>query len=291
MRYIGRLIITAILLGIIQVVAVSAQIDIPVECGSIVEGEITTDIQRVGQNYSISLSPVDIIRYDVVPVANTFAVSIGLFDPSGRLVKAVPGSEGRTVSIEEQIPATGNYRINAVGSSYAYVGAYTLYIGCTLRDGTVIAPGSTAAPAQPVVAPAVQPVAPVVSAPAFGFIGLPPVDFTTATLVPLALGQALQGTVQPTGNAIVGFTFSGTQGQIADINFARTSGDLNLGLAIIRTNTNELAFFTALVNSDLFISRVFLPATGDYTVAVFRLDIVPPVNPQSVTYQVTVSLQ
>jgi hypothetical protein len=107
----------------------------------------------------------------------------------------------------------------------------------------------------------------------------------------MTLGTPSQGTAQPSGSTIIGFTFSGNQGQIADINFARTSGDMNLGLAVIRTGTTEVVFFTALVNSDILISRFFLPTTGDYTVGVFPISLIPPVNPQPVTYQVTVSLQ
>jgi hypothetical protein len=154
-----------------------------------------------------------------------------------------------------------------------YFGAYTLFLGCTLRDGTVIQPGDT--PSQESSSSSTsssEPQAPVFSG--VGFPGLAPVDFAR---IPMIANTPMTGAITPTG------------GEILDLTFTRLSGNLNLGLVVLSVD-NQVVFQASLVTSQTLSTRFTLPSAGTYTIGVFRIDLLPPAAPEATAFQLQASL-
>ncbi len=118
-----------------------------------------------------------------------------------------------------------------------------------------------------------------------GFPGLAPVDFAAAFRLPLQMGTANQGEIPPAGNAVLGFTFDANAGDKLDLSFTRVSGNLNLGLVVLSAD-NKVVFQASLVTSEMLTTRFMLPSAGQYTIGVFRIDLLPPENPEATAFQV-----
>lgn len=289
-------ILSYIILTLILVNAANAQSlsPIPLECGAIVGGEITTATQEVGDFFSIALSPGDVIRVEVIPVANTFSSTIALFDPSNReMIRENDVATGQINSFEIQIPATGFYQIWVVGRRLSYIGAYTLQVSCRLQNGTVITAGDTppSVTTPPIPATAVPPAPPTELAADFkGFPGLPPVDFSSVVAPPLPIGTPLTSVLPPDGSLVVGFTFDANAGDVAELVFTRMAGNLNIGMAVLTTD-NKVVFETSLVTAESQTTRIRLPAAGTYTLGFYRIDLLLLATPpEPTTFSVQVNL-
>ena len=160
-------------------------------------------------------------------------------------------------------------------------GIYSLYVGCTLRDGTVINPGDNV----PEELPPIQPPTPYTSFSGIGFPGLNPVDFGNAFRVPFNLGHVNEGEIPPTGDTVLGYKFEATSGNVLELSYTRISGNLNLGLVVLSAD-NQVVFQTSLVTSDTLSTRFTLPITGEYTIGIFRIDLIPPSSPEPTAFQI-----
>ncbi|MAS36277.1 MAG: hypothetical protein CL610_19895 [Anaerolineaceae bacterium] len=95
----------------------------------------------------------------------------------------------------------------------------------------------------------------------------------------------MTGGVTPSGGEILGYLVNGNEGEVLELHFTRLSGNLNLGL-IVLSQSNELVFQASLITTNNFTTQLTLPSTGDYTVGVFRVDLLPPEAPQPTTFQI-----
>lgn len=86
-------------------------------------------------------------------------------------------------------------------------------------------------------------------------------------------------TVVPIQNEILGFTVDAAADDILALDYERISGDMNLGLVVLSEN-NEVFFQASLVTSDSLSTQFTLPDAGQYTIGVFRIDLVEPADPQ-----------
>jgi hypothetical protein len=87
----------------------------------------------------------------------------------------------------------------------------------------------------------------------------------------------------------LGLTFDGNVGDTFALDFSKLSGNLNLGLVVLSAN-NEVVFQASLVTSDSLSTRLALPSAGQYTIGVFRIDLLPPANPEATAFQITGTL-
>ena len=162
-------------------------------------------------------------------------------------------------------------------------GVYTLYIGCTLADGTIIKPGDLPTPTPQPTTPASS----TGSSTTFsghGFPGLPPVDFSNAVKVHLQNGTN-DGTIPISGDTILGYTLAAKKGDVLDLAFTRVSGNLNLGLVVLSPD-NKVFYQASLVNTDTMDARFTLTTQGLYTIGIFRIDLIPPDNPQETSFTI-----
>jgi hypothetical protein len=179
--------------------------------------------------------------------------------------------------------STGGYGIdNYVGKWY---GAFTISLGCILRDGTVINPGDTLQPTNQVSPTAVPTLSP--QDPTFtGFPGLPPTNFANAVTIPLTSGTPSAGSISAGFDGVFGFTFDGKAGSTVELGVKRLSGNLNLGVVVLSAD-NKVVFQASLVTSSALTTTFSLPSDGQYTIGVFRVDLLPPDAPQPTAFQVT----
>jgi hypothetical protein len=287
--------------------------EISLTCGDILEAEVTQakPDERNFDHYKLDIPAGTNINLTVSPLGDTFNVGIVLQDSAGndiliinsevegaseRLVDFKLGSSNQILRIAGVEPgstesdsafyATYGYLGRESHAGY-YFGAYEIRLGCSLRDGRIIEPGESADAGGGTGGGQPQPTAPV--APAFGFPGLAPVDFAAAFRLPLAARAVSEGEIPPVGSAILGFYFTGEVGDTFDIAFERTSGNLNLGLVLLSAD-NQVAYMAALVSSQTMSTRLTLPASGEYTLGIFRIDLIPPPLPAPTRFKLTGTL-
>ena len=284
---------------------------ISAECGNIIEDEFTSNYQEI--TYSINLKAGDSIDVSLVPLGAQLTTSIFVTGPTNIGVGVSNGTFILAASqfyqpIPEEKPtlksgilsASGIYTIRIINFRfYQYIttrdiyegpdnsvgiGVYTLYIGCTLRDGTVINPGDNA--------PAPKPPTSTGSSVSFsgtGFAGLEPVDFANAFTNELTLGQPAKSKIPVSGDAVLGYTFDAAANDNLALNFTRLSGNLNLGLVVLSAD-NKVVFQASLVTSSELTTKFTLPSAGTYTIGIFRIDLLPPDAPEATAFQLTATL-
>lgn len=258
-----------------------------VECGQILEAEFT-EAQQVHQ-YVISLAPGDISNIRGVALGDTLRFRIRFIDPIGNELynSGIPDTSPNLAT--GILSARGNYIIGLSNSDeegiYDYgIGVYTLYVSCTFRDGTVINPGDTA--------PISTNLNGTSASPAFsgvGFPGLAPVDFSDVARIPMIADVPMTGAVTPTGNEILGYRLDANAGDTLALSFTRLSGNLNLSLVVLSAD-NKVVFQASLVTSSKLTTEFTLPSAGQYTIGVFRIDLLPPAAPEATAFQVTATL-
>jgi hypothetical protein len=304
--------------------AVQAQTIGTIQCGDIVEGEVSGAqsqiIRRLGgekraDDYRLEVQAGTKINLTVNPLGGTLNAAFVLVDSGDNDILLINdaldgqpealtdfplGSSDQILRIVGAKPGqiqrrdlSGNYfwGDNTFSSSNAgsYFGAYEIKLGCTLRDGRVIEPGESA-DAAPVNTGGeqTQPAAPAFSG--IGFVGLSPVDFTAIARLPLPAGIAMSGAVTPTGSEILGYTFEATEGNTLNLAFSRLSGNLNLGLVVL-LGDNQVVYQSSLINTETMNAVFKAPATGTYTVAMYRINLLPPATPEATAFQIQVTLE
>ncbi len=269
------------------------------ECGAIIESEFTDNLET--DEYVIALSPGDTLTISGRPLGDLLHFSIGLYGPTGiHIVRSRHQTYGAGYVVPDPsiisgvISARGDYIIKAgnselrengtlvSGSSrWGGVGIYTLFVGCTLRDGTIIEPGQRAP--ETLVDPAI---------PTFsgtGFPGLPPIDFTNGVTIPFMAGIPNAGSLSPGFEGVFGFTLDVNAGETYSFDFTRVTGNLNLGITILSAD-NQVVFYGGMIASNRLSTDVTFPASGQYTIGVFRVDLLPPAAPENTAFQVMATL-
>jgi len=263
-----------------------------IKCGDKFENEFFKNYEF--HDYNIDLAPGDSISITGDQTGDNLKYTFGLFSPTQLLVMlANDGDTMRSPFAESGVlSARGTYLLRVAnsdigsdaGTSSYYTGGtgmYTLGIGCKLKDGTLIPPGSNTAPkTTPNATPVITGTQPsTVPFSGNGFPGLPPVDFSNTVKQPLDMTKPLTLTFSPTGSDVSGFTVDAKAGDKFSLNYKRLSGNGNLGLAVL-SEKNEVIFQASLVTSDMLTTTFTFPTAGTYTIGLFRVNLVMVANPQ-----------
>jgi hypothetical protein len=268
-----------------------------VQCGTIIKNEFAQSGQE--HRYVISMNAGDKITVSVSPLGDTLLLYLRFFDPAeNRLFRMLAPSKNPTYA-SGVLAARGNYVISLTNGR-AGVGVYTLSIGCTQSDGTIIeagaasnassstsAPKATPAPTSPPTSTSSQQAAstPIATFSGVGFPGLAPVDFSKVAKLTLPNGTPITASLSPGFSDIVGFTVTAKAGDVLDLSYTRLSGNLNLGLVVLFPK-QQVFFQTSLVTSDRLSTQLTLPAAGQYTIGVFRINLVEPSKPEEISFQI-----
>jgi hypothetical protein len=258
----------------------------PVKCGDVITGEVTQEINV--RSYLIDLLPGDLLNLQAAPIGGTFAAQLAVYDsPNNLLAHNWNLTPATPVNLSVEVSSTDTYKINVHGPNLRVYGAYTLYIGCELNTGSVVEPqqmpGEQRAPDQVSAQPTSLPTNFI------GFPGLPPVDFANAVKLPLMAATPMAGAITPNGGEIIGFTIDAAANDKLDLAVNRLSGNLNLGVVILSPD-NKVVFYGGLITSESLSTRLTLPSAGQYTIGVFRVDLLPPSAPEATAFQVTGTL-
>jgi hypothetical protein len=277
-----------VLLFTYQVSSLSARQGIELNCGDILEAE--TSPNQTVHEYILNASAGTSINLRVEPLSPTFNVGIEVFDGGGsRLSRINAYAQGLAEVVENFVLPSSNLRLHIGGhfptyeNVYGfddYLGAYTIYLGCTLRDGTVIEPGDTPIESNHSQIPTFS---------GFGFSGLAAQDFIDGVFVPFVIGEPNIGRITANFNSVFGYTLNATESETFTLDFTRVSGNLSLALAVLSPDS-ETVFQAILVTSDMLSTRFTLPSTGQYTIGVYKIDLLPPDSPEPTAFQITGTL-
>jgi hypothetical protein len=266
-----------------------------IKCGDIVEAELTKQTLELG--FQILTGAGTTLNGRIEPLGETLNLQLIVQDANRtQLFVGSKTKAGQPEPFEVQLSASNPtlyvsaWKSQARTSDTYYgpgdgtgdvgaLGVFTVYLGCTLRDGTVIKPGDTAPQGS-------KGSAPVKAFSGVGFPGLPAVDFADAVSVSLQ-PTGSDGKLPPTGNTILGYNFTGKGGSDVTLVFTRKSGNLNLGLVVLGPQ-NQLIFQASLINTTALTASFTLPADGEYTVGVFRSDLLPPASPEATAFQIQI---
>jgi hypothetical protein len=246
---------------------------VEVFCEDQIFSEMTReDVDIDGHYYELFLNAGAVLRIVTEGVVRQPDFDIDVLDPSGTVI----AQARKAGQIEDtgffEIFEAGVYTIN-VYTPQGALGSYDMFISCRESERDVLRSTVIDASSD----------APFTG---FGFPGLAPVDFANALTLPLFDGTPMTGVITPTGGEILGFQFEANAGDVLDLNLNRVSGNLNLGLVVL-SNTNEVVSYGGLITGDTFSTRLTLPSAGQYTVGVFRVDLLPPAAPAATAFQIT----
>lgn len=270
------------------------RIVIPIECGDIRLEELTAENNI--HEFDLNVSAGTFLNIIIEPIGNSLNPYMVLYDSSlNEILRLNSEHAGQIEQLTDYQISSSIPRIHLFGTVPNFnstngrqergrsLGAYTLQVSCILRDGTIINPGDTI-PQINITPNATQP-----TFSGFGFPGLASVDFTNVAAFPIESGAVMQGGITPAGGEIVGYTIAANAGDIVDLSFIRGGGNLNLGLIMLSQN-NELVYQASLITSQVMSTRLTLPSQGTYTIGVFRIDLLPPAEPQATAFQIRVVL-
>jgi hypothetical protein len=275
MKSLSIFILSSFLVVIVPFSMVTAQTEI--QCGSKIDGEFIQGGVDGSHNYTIPLAPGDKLKISGETIGDYLEFGITLDAPTtGRVTRTGPGLArfhyGDPVIETGILSERGNYKIYIESNG---PGLYTLLIGCTLRDGTVINPGDTM--------PDPPPTSASITVPSVSTSSMP--DFSAAQNTPLTPGTPVFGAVSPGGTELFSYTLDAEGGSLLDLTFSKLSGNLNLSFVVL-TSDNQVLFQTNLVNLTELKTSLTIPDAGTYTIGVFRVDLLPPAVPEATAFQV-----
>lgn len=274
-----------------------AQNAVAVACGTTVQGEFTKNSED--QQYTINVTPGYQVNVNGRATGETLGFQLSFYGPTWiEIIQQNNKNPSRSPSFKSGVlSARGEHKIIAYNRSSfedGGVGVYTLQIECIDEKGRAVMPAPTAAPTgAPAPSAAPGATAAPTATPAFsgvGFPGLPPVDFSDVATVPLRSGRPVNGAITRRGGEILGYTLEARANATLDLSFKRESGNLNLGLVVLSAD-NKVYFQTSLVTSSAMTTTLTLPTAGEYTVGVFRIDLVEPSRPAATAFELLARLR
>lgn len=104
-----------LLFSFLTITSVIAQ-SVPLECGSIIEGEIAVTEAEVGHSYTIALNAGDRISITSVPIGDDVHAGISIYGPDNvRAVVSGPSIYSEDAIVDNfAVSSTGVYTINTI---------------------------------------------------------------------------------------------------------------------------------------------------------------------------------
>lgn len=294
-------------------VSFKAYAQVSVQCGDIIESEFIEEEEV--QEYRIELSAGDTLEISGTVLGNQLEIGFFIAGPTNQLISSSDEDINETgagyLSGEAQpeassgiLSASGEYSIYALNYEIWYdrfinfnrqswdengPGLYTLFVGCTLRDGTVIEPGMLPNDEVADGTTTSNTTAQSVTFSGTGFPGLSPVEFSNVASIPIPMGTPMSGAITPTGGEIIGYILDGATGDNLRVDVGRLSGNLNIGVVVLY-NQNQVIYQASMNTAQNMSVDLVLPESATYTVGIFRLDLLPPANPEATAFQITAAI-
>lgn len=230
------------------------------KCGEVVETEISSTENVV---YSMNISSGETLILQVEP-KDTYSdayLTLVLNSPSNEQLERTSGTPVGFST--DELPNSGIYKISLFADRGG--GTYTLYLGCgDIRPGDFQSEAHSSTEAN-VSEPSLT------SFSGFGFPGLASIDFSTGIEIPLQLEQSQ---TVPIGGDIALYTYKANAAETHNLRLTRLSGNISLGITVIKKDTNEIIFFGGMPSSDNLSVDLSFPSEGIYVIGLFRLDTV-----------------
>lgn len=259
------------LLGALALAGTAAAAKTVIRCGDIVEAESWKPEQT--HVFLIDMDAGEFLNFSIVPVGDFLKLRYAwVHDPAGSRIYSSDYKTHRIRASVGRLSARGTYRLEI---RTLKAGIFHLHVGCLLRDGTEVEPTSTLALSPQNVG-------------FRGFPGLRPLDVSGFAYSPLKLGVPAAGEIPADGDETYLFRFSGDQHEPVRLNFERTGGNLSLALVLLDW-TDRVVFQSSLATTDSMTVDLTLPTTGEYTLAVAAVDLLPPEEPRPTAFEVQLS--
>lgn len=244
----------------------------PIQCGTILEAELTVDNDE--HLYLIDLAPGDTVHINTQKIGQSLELKVILLDPT---LHRVAISSGGTVNLEPTVSSTGVYTIQIDGLYSSDFGAYTLRVGCTLRNGAIISPGDIISSN-----PISNEVVTVNTFSGYGFPGLAPVEFAAPLETPLITNQ-VNNLAMASGvtNTAIAYTYEASAGSTGTLSIKRAAGEMPLGVVVINKSNNSIVFMSGLVSTNSVLAEIVFPSNDVYAIGFFSLSL--PNNPANGT--------
>ncbi len=268
--------IIGLLAFFVAVIPVYSQSEpVPIDCGLVVDAELENNTAI--HYYSIDLTAGDSL--EIQGDTSSFRAQIQLLEYTGRMITHQNGVNSKLFPNPILIKNTGQH-ILTIESLGAFGGLYTLYIDCTLSDGTIMKAGEE----RPTEAPV-----PMLGSVEFGFPGAPPQDFSVGVTLPLQAGVANPGTISEGFQGIFGYTFEASAGNTVDLSFVRQSGNLSLGLAVVGAD-NTVVYQTSLIGATSMSASFPIPISQTYTIGAYLINLSAPASPENTGFTIQASI-
>ncbi len=277
-------------------------------CGDNIEAEFTTI--REERTYSITADAGTTVTVTIRSIAQQPRMFALVTDPSdfgiaisdGRMDAGqtvyFPGTLQSQIQLKDLIlPATGKYTLRLVNfvfrnfnfsnsdymvSPYDGVGGtglYSILIECINRNGTPIPPledsGSDTTQSNDTPQSPIESILP---------------DFSIVARIPLILDLPMGGGISGNANSLSAYSFEGVKDQQLTLDIKRIAGNLNIGV-IVFSPSNEVLSLSSLIGVNNLAVSSILPSDGQYTVGVFRLDLLSPSTTENTAFQIQASLK
>ena len=274
--------VISVLLVLITI-PILAQTSVDVNCGDIIEAELTA--QSRTHSYKLQISAGTELDIFVTPIGSSLNPYIALIDPGDNIITQVNSSlDGELETISGFVVSSSNPEIVIIGISpgnnlasfdtshirmgHFYLGKtlglYQLAIGCKDRQGNVINPGDTL-----VVEETSTPSDRAIICTGLCFPGIDAVDFSAGIEIPIQAGQAQTAPVG--GDLVTLYTYDATAGSSATLSIKRVSGDISAGVAVIHKDSNDIVFIGGMPYTDSLSANLIFPADGAYVIGLFQL--------------------
>ncbi len=293
-----------VLLGMSATSIVNAQPDrVAIQCGQVLESE-TSPLEQA-QDFVIQAPAGTTLTGRVEPIGTTFNLVLYFYDQGGgEFTFYNRNAAGLAEELNDLLIGSSNPVLRVIGfdpnntggdwagygnrydryNEFKYFGAYTIYLGCILRDGTVIEPGMSANVSTP---DDTSDEGTTSDFSGVGYPGVAPIDFSTTTINPLIFDIPLTSSVAVDGAGVAGFSFDANQGDIVQIDARRLQGNLGVGFVVF-AQPNIPVFIAGPVGGTNFVTQVEMPQAGSYVVGLFRMSA--PEGASATAFQLTASL-
>jgi hypothetical protein len=151
-----KFLLSLLFLRLLTIKAQEITTSLEVSCGDSVESEFTQPIEI--HEYNVPMNAGDKLNITIVPIGAYLFTALPVLEPAGNEIIYNFEVEASPVAATDILSGRGNYKIhvynypresNIYSNNYrkptenGRAGVYTLFVGCTLRDGTEVPAGGS----------------------------------------------------------------------------------------------------------------------------------------------------
>jgi hypothetical protein len=254
------------------------------ECGDTILGQFDTPDDEV--EYFINLNAGDVLVLSGTAPNAQFVIQFHAPpDWTERLGESAPLSFAPALTTVPA-PTQGTYNVEAdnnKGGVSGGLGLFGLQVGCIVQNGDVlIVPAERIRCVLCTIAGGTE----AGGGNRASVLRLP--DTGSLDSTPLSLNSSANGVISRDGSELFIYTVEFTGTGTISLDLTRTSGNLDLGMAVIQGSS--ILYQVGLLDSDTTQLRLVQLQEGEYTIVVYQVSVLLPTSPEETTFTLSVTL-